>query len=356
MDKRIRTCPLRVSRSLERIEKSPWEKNIDKAFIGKLLQADVGFTPLKKIKRVPTRSRFVYCFQIADGYHPAFFTGCGAVLTHNCFGYLGFKNARFGKIDAHIAVCAFARQVLLESARLASESGFRLLHGLVDSLWLESEQASEQTFQDFAKRLEQRLDLPVSFEGIYRWIMFLPSKIRTALPVLNRYFGVFQDGKIKARGIALRRHDTPLVVKRCQEEMLLSLAQARDEEEFRRLLPEALKILRNYLGSLASADPEDLVVSKTLSKNPSEYTHRVPQAIAAQKLQAEGARVSAGETVGFLFTRGPGSRSLAVPSDLYEGSEKIDLEKYRSLLLRSASELFSPLGYDLRAISQAATN
>src|SRR3972149_10490901 len=27
------------------------------------------------------------------------------------FGYLGYRNARFGKIDAHIGVCAFARKV-----------------------------------------------------------------------------------------------------------------------------------------------------------------------------------------------------------------------------------------------------
>jgi DNA polymerase elongation subunit (family B) len=35
------------------------------------------------------------------------------------FGYLGFNNAKFGRIDAHIAVCAWDRKVLLDAARVA---------------------------------------------------------------------------------------------------------------------------------------------------------------------------------------------------------------------------------------------
>src|SRR5690606_21978879 len=35
------------------------------------------------------------------------------------FGYLGFNNAKFGRIDAHIATCAFDRQILLQAVRIA---------------------------------------------------------------------------------------------------------------------------------------------------------------------------------------------------------------------------------------------
>ena len=35
------------------------------------------------------------------------------------FGYLGFNNAKFGRIDARIAVCAFDRQILLHTVRIA---------------------------------------------------------------------------------------------------------------------------------------------------------------------------------------------------------------------------------------------
>ena len=55
------------------------------------------------------------------------------------FGYLGFNNAKFGRIDAHIAVCAFDRQILLHATRIAERHGFKVLHGIVDSIWGQEE-------------------------------------------------------------------------------------------------------------------------------------------------------------------------------------------------------------------------
>ena len=52
------------------------------------------------------------------------------------FGYLGFNNAKFGRIDAHIAVCAFDRQILLQAVKIAEIYGFEVLHGIVDSIWI----------------------------------------------------------------------------------------------------------------------------------------------------------------------------------------------------------------------------
>jgi DNA polymerase-2 len=54
--------------------------------------------------------------------------------------------------------------------------------------------------------------VPLNFEGRYRWIVFLPSKIHPNVGVLNRYYGVMERGKIKVRGLDIRRRDTPRLV------------------------------------------------------------------------------------------------------------------------------------------------
>ena len=36
-----------------------------------------------------------------------------------CFGYTGYKNARFGKIEAHEAINAVARETLLVAKEIA---------------------------------------------------------------------------------------------------------------------------------------------------------------------------------------------------------------------------------------------
>ena len=47
--------------------------------------------------------------------------------------------------------------------------------------------------------IEKELNLPIGFEGRYKWIVFLNSRVNQKVPVLNRYYGVFEDGKLKVR-------------------------------------------------------------------------------------------------------------------------------------------------------------
>jgi DNA polymerase-2 len=264
------------------------------------------------------------------------------------FGYLGFKNARFGKIDAHIATCAFSRQVLGQAAALAEARGFTLVHGIVDSFWLRKPEATRGEYEDLCRVIRDKLRLPISFAGVYRWIVFLSSKTDSKVGVLNRYYGIFEDGTLKVRGIDLRRHDTPDIVRQCQTEMLEIFTKARDSGEFRLLIPSALKILEKLVGSLreGSVPLEDLVIVRNLSKNPDEYTHQVPQAIAARHLVTQGGSVHAGQQVSYILTND--QTRTAVPPEIVDEGTIYDSERYVDLLCSSAANLLLPLGYDTK--------
>ena len=69
-----------------------------------------------------------------------------------CFGYLGFKNAKFGTVDGHIAVCAFGREALLNAAHMAEENGFQVIHGIVDSLWLKKTRCHSGRIQNALRK------------------------------------------------------------------------------------------------------------------------------------------------------------------------------------------------------------
>src|SRR2546425_2771921 len=264
------------------------------------------------------------------------------------FGYLGFKNARFGKIDAHIATCAFSRKALREAAALAEARGFTLVHGIVDSFWVRKQEATRGEYEDLCRVIRDKLRLPISFEGVYRWIVFLSSKTDSKVGVLNRYYGIFEDGKPKVRGIDLRRHDTPEIVRQCQTEMLDILTKARDSNEFRLLIPSALKVLERFVGSLrdGTVPLEDLVIVKNLSKNPDEYTHQVPQAIAARHLVSQGGSVHAGQQVSYILTSD--RTRTALPPEVVGEDTVYDSERYVDLLCSSAANLLLPLGYDAK--------
>src|SRR3989475_1151010 len=264
------------------------------------------------------------------------------------FGYLGFKNARFGKIDAHIATCAFSRKILREATALAEARGFTLVHGIVDSFWLRKQEATRGEYEDLCRVIRDKLRLPISFEGVYRWIVFLSSKTDSKVGVLNRYYGIFEDGTLKIRGIDLRRHDTPDVVRKCQRMMLDIFTRARDSGEFRLLLPKALRVLERFVDSLrdGSVPLEDLVIVRNLSKNPDEYTHQVPQAIAARHLVAQGGSVHAGQQVSYILTND--QIPTALPPEIVGEDTVYDSERYVDLLCSSAANLLLPLGYDAK--------
>ncbi|TMI40458.1 hypothetical protein E6H23_07650 [Candidatus Bathyarchaeota archaeon] len=323
--------------------------------ITRLLDSDIGFAAVKEIEQIESPSPYVYCFEVSDYENfPAFFTGSGGVLVHNSFGYLGFKNARFGKIDAHIATCAFSRKVLKQAVAMAEAHGFQLVHGIVDSMWLRKPSATAEEYEELCSEISRELNLPISFEGIYKWVVFLNSKIDPRVPVLNRYYGIFQDGTVKVRGIDLRRHDTPGIVRQCQEEMLGVFSKANNSSEFKLLIPKALNVLERYAILLRKRKVplEDLVIEKNLSKDLGEYTHKVPQAIAARHLVKEGGTVHAGQRVNYILTLDWAGvpEKLALPPELADENTVYDSERYIDLLCSSATNLLLPMGYTTKSL------
>ena len=78
----------------------------------------------------------------------------------------------------------------------------------------------------------------LALEGIYRWLCFMPSKQDPKRPVATRYFGVFEDGSLKVRGLCSRRRDTPPFVRRAQEALLAKMAEAVTPADLLALKPE----------------------------------------------------------------------------------------------------------------------
>ncbi|MDE1853914.1 MAG: hypothetical protein KGI38_09265 [Thaumarchaeota archaeon] len=262
-----------------------------------------------------------------------------------CFGYLGHSNAKFGRIDAHIAVCAWDRKVLIDTARIAERRGFEVLHGIVDSLWLKRDGANKRDYLELKAEIEKETGFVMSFEGIYKWVAFLPSKVDPALPVLNRYFGVYRTGELKVRGIEARRHDTPLTFARCQMDMLKVLAKADTVAEAKTMVPDCVEIFLKHAEALARHEvpASELAYTTNLSKAPEEYTTMTVQHAAVKQLVGEGATIHAGEGIRYVITDYGGKDSKrATPLDMVEDESKYDAERYIGLLAETCSSVLEP--------------
>jgi hypothetical protein len=309
-----------------------------------LLSSPLGFTQITSVEKVAYAEESVYCFEV-DGDQAAFFVE-GGILTHNCFGYQGYKNARFGQIEAHECTTALGREMLLRAKDVAESQGYTMLHALVDSLWLQKPGATRADYDALAGAIAAATDIPIAVEGVYRWIAFVPSRTHPLVGVPNRYFGVFEDGADKVRGLELRRGDTPLIVAAMQRRMLDLLFKARTLDEVHGCLSALLGLLEEQCIRLRQHEvrAEELVIRTVLSQDPREYERAIPQAIAAHQLVHAGVALHPGEAIEYIITnaaaRVPEDRAVAyarLPDDW-----SYDVDRYTDMLRRAAQTLIAP--------------
>ncbi|MHA2232568.1 MAG: DNA polymerase domain-containing protein, partial [Candidatus Hodarchaeales archaeon] len=348
---KVRTSREAVHTQLQQIKKKKNKLLPDELqqleVIEKLVNGNIGFARVTKIAQVPSKAEFVYCFEV-ENHYPGFVAGAGGILSHNCFGYQGYRNARFGRIEAHEAINAWARDSLLKLGDVAESAGFTIIAGIIDSLWIHhpTQRATEDMAITLCREAKQATDLPVDLEGIYKWVVFLPRRHEPEVGVLNRYYGVFRDGSFKVRGIELRRRDTCPLIKRAQQAMLQALAPANNIRQYRQRLPKLWEVFHTYRNQLETRDVAvpDLLVTTILSKAPQDYQQNCHQAIAARKLAKKGVRVESGMKIAYLITDASAKQPMArvMPQQLLQ-SESYDTKKYIDLLRKAAENLIPPV-------------
>jgi DNA polymerase-2 len=322
----------------------------------RLLESSLGFIRVMAIDEVPYAERFVYCVELTDD--PAAFVVADGVLTHNSFGYQGYKNARFGQIEAHECTTALGREMLLRAKDVAESQGYTMLHALVDSVWLTRPGATRADYEALAQAIVEATGLPIAVEGVYRWIAFVPSRTHPLVGVPNRFFGVFEDGTEKVRGIELRRGDTPPIVAAMQRRMLDVLFEAGTLDEaharftiLEDLLNEQIVRLRQH-----EVRAEELVIRTVLSQDPREYERGIPQAVAAHQLVQAGITLHPGEMIEYIITNAaakiPAERAAAyarLPSDWC-----YDVDRYTLMLRRAADTLLAPFRSAERTVGRSS--
>ncbi|MGB9176509.1 MAG: type B DNA-directed DNA polymerase, partial [Methanoregula sp.] len=98
-----------------------------------------------------------------------------------CFGYTGYKNAKFGRIEVHEEITRRSREILIETKDIAESMGFSVLHGIVDCLWVQG-----TAVNDLCAEVNRKTGLFVENEH-FDWIVFLP--LNDGFGAYNRYYG-----------------------------------------------------------------------------------------------------------------------------------------------------------------------
>ncbi len=209
-----------------------------------------------------------------------------------CFGYLGYRNARFGSIEAYECVTALARDVARRAIEVAERAGYRVLHVLVDSLFVQPT-SDALDVDELARAVERETGYGLKVEAEYRWVAFFPG-VTTGEGVPSRYLGRLRGGStpdpewgaFKVKGLEFARRDAPPIVQKAAREALSELERAESSEELGEASVKAIRVFQSWARRLARGDVDlaDLVVERRMSRDSRGYERSPPHVVAARGL------------------------------------------------------------------------
>jgi DNA polymerase elongation subunit (family B) len=244
------------------------------------------------------------------------------------YGYLRFREFKLGLATSHMAIGSYAREILMQAKELCESRGFEVVHGIVDSLYIKKKGMAEDDVKNICSELEAITGVPVSFEGIFKWIVFLPSINDIKRPVPTKYFGLFENGELKFRGIEARQQGVPGIVKDFQ---LIALKEMAKEENPKDAFERSCQLLKELLKNIKHVGPYDLCCMVRISKT--DYKQDNAQSKALKQLKAKGLELRPGMPVRFVYAK----RGVVLP-EYYDG--RPDTDKYRTLLVRSLFSIY----------------
>ncbi len=288
----------------------------------------------------------------------------------SCFGYQGYRNAKFGRIECHEAINAYARELAVRTKRRLEDAGWRIVHGLVDSFWVTARAAEPEPLEAVIAELSDEIGIPLEHDGSYEWCSFVPLRDsiptsddrssaaqaqmglartdgRHAAGALTKYFGKRTDGSYKYRGIACRRRSTCDFVADCQRELIEALDRDRDPVAVCDRLERQLAALRR-----GAVDPSTLVITTRASKALTDYDQRTRTVAALERYAYHGIDRHPGQAVAYVVADDDARGLDRVRLD-FEAPSSYDADFYATRLLRACEDVLSPLGWDRTRIRRS---
>ena len=267
-----------------------------------------------------------------------------------CFGYQGFSNAKFGRIECHEAINAYAREILLNTKQRLEAGGWKVLHGIVDSIWVTPDPTTPDSDRDDLKTLAaestEREQIRLEHEAEYEWVAFVPQRESDA-GALTKYFGKIESkNEFKIRGIEARKRSTPAFVEKTQRECLRTFDDTRSPEAVIGVLRQAIKEL--YVGDVETTQ---LIERNRVSKPLEGYKQYTQNVAAIERARDQGLSVHPGQDIEYIVVDDEKSSRDRVAL-AHEAVETYDAAYYETQLIRAVESVLSPVGWDRREIQQ----
>ena len=222
--------------------------------------------------------------------------------------------------------------------------GWRVVHGIVDSIWVTSDpdvdDEDRENLEALATEITETVEIRLEHEAHYDWVAFVPQRESNA-GALTKYFGkVAGANEFKVRGIEARQRSTPPFIEKSQRECLERFDATRS--------PEAvLSSLRDAIDRLHAGEVpiEDLVERNCVSKPLEGYTQNTQNVAALKRARDQDLAVHPGQDIEYVVVDDEKNSRERVAL-AHEEIETYDASYYETQLVRAVESVLLPLGWD----------
>jgi DNA polymerase II len=247
------------------------------------------------------------------------------ITMNSFFGVLANPICRFYSLDMANAITHFGQAIVKKSADIAEESGYNVIYGDTDSIFVETKAENFEEAKKVGDIMQDKINsfwqahaeekrinnyLELQFEKTY--IRFLMPRIRgTDLGAKKRYAGLqIKEGKevMDFTGLEFVRRDWTAISKKFQLELIDRIFHKREVVEY----------IKAFVSDLKKGKYDDLLVyRKAIRKDLQKYTKTTPPHVkAARKLD----KVTSSIIAYVMTTDGP--------EPLQKREHKLDYDHY----------------------------
>jgi DNA polymerase elongation subunit (family B) len=282
------------------------------------------------------------------------------------YGTTGSLWNRYGNVLVFEEINRLSREILIKTKDVVQKFGYELIYADTDSVFIKNGSGIPTTdqYEKIVNILRKETGLPISIEHNFKFLVLLPLEASEKIEALKQYYGVTQEGQLVVRGVEIRRHDTPNLIKEFQTELLSTLFDRKSKEEIVNTGYEnALLLVTRAIDKIMIGGDDiardDLVISKLLGQNLEKYRSLFPHVSAAIQLREEDKHPSRGDTIKYIYTdsqhKNPLCRVVAVENIHESNTEEAfsyDKEKYREMILDAAETVLGYFGFDRNVYGQ----
>jgi DNA polymerase elongation subunit (family B) len=277
------------------------------------------------------------------------------------YGTTGSLWNRFGNVMVFEEINRLSREILIKTKDIIQKLGYELIYADTDSVFIKNSNgiATTDQYEKILNILRKETGLPISIEHNFKFLVLIPIEASEKIEALKQYYGVTHDGQLVVRGVEIRRHDTPNLIKQFQTELLSTIFDCKSKEEiintgYENALLLVTKAIDKIMIGGDDVTKNDLVISKLLGQNIEKYRSLFPHVSAAIQLSNVDKHPSRGDTIKYIYTdsqhKNPLCRVVPVENRHQNNTEEkvfsYDKEKYREMILDAAETVLGYFGFD----------